>query len=147
MSKKKKFTKDLVTPDEVLSNYFQIGTLVYFKDGSFVVKKSDQSDFAMAVGCGIMCSEEANDLFQIIDANKPYPTANADKEIVVPINNIKVRNINTGTVYYCSKINVVNCAGNVTGDYYEDRKVIYNNTSTTLRTILKASKFGNCQLL
>ena len=147
MSKKKKFTKDLVTPDEVLSNYFQIGTLVYFKDGSFVVKKSDQSDFAMAVGCGIMCSEEANDLFQIIDANKPYPTANTDKEIIVPINNIKVRNINTGTVYYCSKINVVNCAGNVTGDYCEDRKVIYNNTSTTLRTILKASKFGNCQLL
>lgn len=147
MSKKKKFTKDLVTPDEVLSNYFQIGTLVYFKDGSFVVKKSDQSDFAMAVGCSIMCSEEANDLFQIIDANKPYPTANVDKEIIAPINNIKVRNINTGTVYYCSKINVVNCAGSVTGDYYEDRKVIYNNTSTTLRTILKASKFGNCQLL
>lgn len=100
----------------------------------------------MAVGCGIMCSEEANDLFQIIDTNKPYPTANADKEIVVPINNIKVRNINTGTVYYCSNINVVNCAGSVTEDY-EDRKVIYNNTSTTLRTILKASKFGNCQLL
>lgn len=147
MSKKKKFTKDLVTPDEVLSNYFRIGTLVYFKDGSFVVKKSDQSDFAMAVGCSIMCSEEANDLFQIIDANKPYPTANVDKEIIAPINNIKVRNINTGTVYYCSKINVVNCAGSVTGDYYEDRKVIYNNTSTTLRTILKASKFGNCQLL
>ena len=147
MSKKKKFTKDLVTPDEVLSNYFQIGTLVYFKDGSFVVKKSDQSDFAMAVGCGIMCSEEANDLFQIIDANKPYPTANTDKEIIVPINNIKVRNINTDTVYYCSEINVVNCAGNVTGDYCEDRKVIYNNTSTTLRTILKASKFGNCQPL
>lgn len=143
MSKKKKFTKDLVTPDEVLSNYFQIGTLVYFKDGSFVVKKSDQSDFAMAVGCSIMCSEEANDLFQIIDANKPYPTANTDKEIIVPINNIKVRNINTGTVYYCSEINVVNCAGSVTEDY-EDRKVIYNNTSTTLRTILKASKFGNC---
>lgn len=146
MSKKEIFTKNLVTPDEVLSNYFRIGTLVYFKDGSFVVKKSDQSDFAMAVGCGIMCSEEANDLFQIIDANKPYPTANADKEIVVPINNIKVRNINTGTVYYCSKINVVNCAGSVTEDY-EDHKVIYNNTSTTLRTILKASKFGNCQLL
>ena len=37
MSKKEIFTKDLVTPDEVLSNYFQIGTLVYFKDGSFVV--------------------------------------------------------------------------------------------------------------
>lgn len=147
MSKKKKFTKDLVTPDEVLSNYFQIGTLVYFKDGSFVVKKSGQSDFAMAVGCSIMCSEEANDLFQIIDANKPYPTANTDKEIIVPINNIKVRNINTGTVYYCSEINVVNCAGSVTGDYYEDRKVMYNNTLTTLKTILKASKFGNCQLL
>lgn len=146
MSKKEIFTKNLVTPKEALSKCFRIGTLVYFKDGSFVVKKSDQSDFAMAVGCGIMCSEEANDLFQIIDANKPYPTANADKEIVVPINNIKVRNINTGTVYYCSKINVVNCAGSVTEDY-EDRKVIYNNTSTTLRTILKASKFGNCQLL
>ena len=133
MSKKKIFTKDLVIPDEILSDYFQIGTLVYFKDGSFVVKKSDQSDFAMAVGCGIMRSEEANDLFQIIDANKPYPTANVDKEMVVP-------------VYYCSKINVVNCAGSITEDY-EDRKVMYNSTSTTLKTILKASKFGNCQLL
>lgn len=146
MSKKKKFTKDLVTPNKVLSNYFQIGTLVYFKDGSFVVKKSDQSDFAMAVGCSIMCSEEANDLFQIIDANKPYPTANTDKEIIVPINNIKVRNINTGTVYYCSNINIVNCSGYAVEDF-NDNEVIYNNTLTTLKTILKASKFGNCQLL
>lgn len=146
MSKKKIFTKDLVTPYEILSDYFQIGTLVYFKDGSFVVKKSGQSDFAMAIGCGIMRSEEANDLFQIIDANKPYPTANVDKEIVAPINNIKVRNINTGTVYYCSKINVVNCVGSITEDY-KDHEVMYNSTSTTLKTILKASKFGNCQLL
>lgn len=144
MSKKKNFTKDLVTPDEVLSNYFQIGTLVYFKDGSFVVKKSDQSDFAMTVGC--LLSKEADDLFQIIDVNKPYPTAHLSIEYAVPINNIKVRNINTGTVYYCSNINIVNCSGYAVEDF-NDNEVMYNNTLTTLKTILKASKFGNCQLL
>jgi hypothetical protein len=67
------------------------------------VKKSDQSDFAMTVGC--LLSKEADDLFQIIDVNKPYPTAHLSIEYAVPINNIKVRNINTGTVYYCSNIN------------------------------------------
>lgn len=51
MSKKEIFTKNLVTPKEALSKCFRIGALVYFKDGSYVVKKSDQSDFAMTVGC------------------------------------------------------------------------------------------------
>lgn len=61
MSKKEIFTKNLVTPKEALSKCFRIGALVYFKDGSYVVKKSDQSDFAMTVGC--LLSKEADDLF------------------------------------------------------------------------------------
>lgn len=113
MSKKEIFTKNLVTPKEALSKCFRIGALVYFKDGSYVVKKSDQSDFAMTVGC--LLSKEADDLFQIIDINKPYPTAHLSIEYAV--------------------------------EDFNDNEVIYNNTSTTLRTILKASKFGNCQLL
>lgn len=146
MSKKEIFTKSLVTPNEVLSKCFRIGALVYFKDGSYVVKKSDQSDLAMTVGCCIMLSKEADDLFQIIDINKPYPTACSGTELAVPINNIKIRNINTGTVYYCSNINIVNCSGYATEDF-KDNEVMYNNTLTTLKTILKASKFGNYQLL
>lgn len=145
MSKKKEFFKSFVTPDPILYNHFTLGSLVHFKNGSYVVKKSGQSDFDMAIGCGIMQSKEADDLFQIIGINRPYPTSGTQNEFVVPINNMKVRSINTGTIYYCSTINVVNCCGPVLEN--RDEEVIYKGVSTTLKTILKKSKFGNYQLV
>lgn len=42
MSKKKEFFKSFVTPDPILYNHFTLGSLVYFKNGSYVVKKSGQ---------------------------------------------------------------------------------------------------------
>lgn len=145
MSKKKEFFRALVTPNPVLYDYFKLGSLVYFKDGSFVVKKSSQSDFDMMVGCSIMRTKEAEDLFQIIGINHPYPTAGTQNDFAVPINNMKVRNINTGTVYYCSNLNVVNCCGQLVEN--QDREVIYRGVSITLKTIIKKSKFGNYQLV
>lgn len=147
MSKKKEYFKSFVTPDPILCDHFTLGSLVYFKNGSFVAKKSDQSAFGMTVGCGIMHSKEANDLFQIIGINRPYPTSGTQNEFAVPINNMKVRSINTGTIYYCSTINVVNCCGSIVEIETRNTEVIYKGVSTTLKTILKKSKFGNYKLV
>ena len=85
------------TPDRTLINHFKLGTLVVFKDNSYVTDINGSSSHpTLDAELGI---------FKIIDCNKPFPTATTH-QFCCPINNMKVQNIKTGKIYHCSNINV-----------------------------------------
>lgn len=108
------------TLDELLKTHFKIGSIVFFTDNSYVVNELGKSAYpTLDGGLG---------LFKIIDANKPFPTDNKHShDTCLPINNIKVRDIVTGKIYYCSNINILSILSHMSVDVESKKEntVIY----------------------
>ena len=78
-----------------------------------------------------------NEIYKIIDGNKPFPTAEVFNycNYICPINNIKVINIVTGKIYYCSPINLIS----IQHGFNEEGKpeVVYNGTKLSIDQVFK----------
>lgn len=114
----------------VLEDYFQKGTLVKLIDGSYMTNENGEHVFAAYHG-----TEGHDHIYQVIDGNKPFPTAaNESCGSYSYWNNMKIRSINTGLTYHCSKINIRSVEG--------ARKVIYKGKEISITTIIENSEFG-----
>ena len=84
---------------------FYLGSIVKIIDGSWIVgRRGNQytDDFYLASSIGGYNQH----LYQIIDLNKPFPTPKSDTQSAIPINNIKIRSLNTGKIYFCHNGNL-----------------------------------------
>lgn len=110
----------------ILSDFIKLGTLVIFIDNSYATDiKGNKALPSFDEG-----------IFRVIDNNKPFLTNRTGSipSICSPINNIKVRNIYTGKVYFCSNLNLQSIQhGNVLGN--SEPCVIYRGQLKTVKDV------------
>lgn len=95
--------KEDFTFSSILSRHLCLGSVVFIKDGSWMMKKEGKSAVRTnGLAIGRNCGAEP---FQIIGVNKAYPTDLYLNDVATPINNIKVQNLLTGDIFYGSNAN------------------------------------------
>lgn len=116
----------------ILHNHFNIGDIVKIVDNSYIIDESGNPAHPILT--------EKDCVYQIIDGNKPFPSDKGMLEIIIPINNMKIRNLNTGSIYYCSPVNCVSLM-------QAKNEVKINGNTVSAEHILHHSAFGNVELL
>ena len=127
--------------DICLEDHLYLGAVVVAVDGSWVMEKTKGSDLQEVAICS-PCYEGKDHLYQIVGVNKPYltPEKRVTKSIASPINNIKMRDLTTGKIFYCSNLNI----RNITWGNLFDKGVAsckYNGEYRDIKDLFKEVKF------
>lgn len=140
----KVFKAEQFEADSIGSGLY-LGTIVKIVDGSWIVGRRGNrycSDFYLASsysGC-------KDHLYQIIYLNKPFPTPKSDTQSAIPINNIKIRSLNTGKIYFCHNGNLSAIThGNHNGDGKSTVRFAGSDIYRTPSEVFAGNKYINLE--
>ena len=139
----KALRKDNFTFLSILSNHICLGSVVFIKDGSWMMKKEGKSAVrteGLAIGRNFGAEP-----FQVIGINKSYPTE-VDfllKDVATPINNIKVQNLLTGDIFYGSNGNFKSISHGYENPEDKTESCVLNGKMMLVCDALKEYKFYN----
>lgn len=96
-------------PSDFAEKLITIGSKVMIIDGSYMIKEDriDEND-PLAINNDGNPIGHSEDVFEVLDINKPFPTRYMGSDWLEYHNNCKIKNTRTGEIWYCSKINIKN---------------------------------------